>query len=337
MKCHQKESWKIMLKEIVTTGKTIEEAVAKACDQLHARQEDCTVEILEKPKKSFFGKVKIEAKVRVVVKETVKQPSVATPVTTPQPEVQPQVQPESKVQTEVQPEPEIQPEVQSESQIKSESQVQTQPEVQQEVEQQPEVDATKQKLQAATTYLKDVLDQMGLAQVQIQTQIKENSAVLTLVGENLGVLIGRHGETLDSLQYLTSLVCNRVEGDYFRITLDCSNYREKREEALKELAKKISMKVRRTGRSQMLEPMNPYERRIIHAVLSDIEGVTSKSKGDEPNRRVVILPSGYHKNNYRSKNKPYPKKQPERTMEQILKGDFTETEKNTKRYSKIEL
>ena len=179
----------------------------------------------------------------------------------------------------------------------------------------------------------------------IDVEMKEDSAILTLVGENLGILIGRHGETLDALQYLTSLVCNRVEGSYFRITLDCGNYREKREEALKELAKKISVKVKRTGRSQTLEPMNPYERRIIHAVLTDIDGVTSKSKGEEPYRRVVVISTNrnrggnnsYHGNRNRGGNNNYQRRKPEKTMEEILKAERSEAEKKAKLYSKIEL
>ena len=283
-----------MLKEIIATGKTIEEAVEAGCRELGLSQEECTVEIIDKPKKSLFGKLKVEAKVKVTAKET---------------EVE-EVLKEAETVTE---------EVQTQEPVSDHS--------------------AEEKLNAAITYLKEILAQMGLQEVEIEVEQKEDSAVLTFKGDDLGVLIGRHGETLDSLQYLASLVCNRVEGNYYRITLDCGNYRERREEALKELAKKISMKVKRTGRSQMLEPMNPYERRIIHAVLSDVEGITSKSKGDEPNRRVVIIPTNRNKGGYRQNNKTaYSKKrQPERTMEQILKGELTETEKNTKLYSKIEL
>ena len=294
-----------MAKEIVTTGKTIEEAVAKACSELGVPEEKCSVEVIEKPKRSLFGKIKVEAKVRVTVKEMLKVEVPAAPAAAAQPQT-------------------------------SEKAAETAP-----VEEPVSKTANSaQKLAAASTYLKDVLAHMGLDQVQIKEDANDDGAVLTLEGENLGILIGRHGETLDALQYLTSLVCNRVEGSYYRVTIDCGNYREKREVALKELAKKIAGKVKRTGRSQMLEPMNPYERRIIHAVITEIDGVTSKSKGEEPNRRVVILSTNRRQGGYSNgqRKKPaYKKRQPERTMEQILKGEFTETEKNTKRYSKIEL
>lgn len=111
---------------------------------------------------------------------------------------------------------------------------------------------------------------------------------MTLTGDGLGVLIGRRGETLDALQYLSGLVANRMEGEYFRITIDSGNYREKRERTLELLAKKLSSQVLKNGRSMTLEPMNPYERRIIHATVQNIDGVSSSSIGEEPNRRVVI-------------------------------------------------
>ena len=183
----------------------------------------------------------------------------------------------------------------------------------------------------------------------------EESATITLNGEHLGILIGHHGETLDALQHLTTLVCNRLDGKYFRVTLDCGQYRDKRQKALKDLAKRTSIKVARTGRSQMLEPMNPYERRIVHSVVTEMEGVTSKSKGEDPNRRVVILPTnprpkssrdsydrrrsggsrGYDRRGSR-RDHPLERVSTEGTMEKILKAERTEEEKKAKKYSKIE-
>lgn len=296
-----------MLTEVIITGKSVEEALGKAYVELGKRADQCEFEVLEKPKRSLFGRLKSEAKVRVYLKSAKKEEAVAEKPA--KPAKAPKFQKAEKAP--------------KKADVKE------------------TVSAGNEKLTAATTYLKEVLAAMGIENVTIKTEEKEDAAVLTLEGEDLGILIGRHGETLDALQYLTSLVCNRVEGSYYRITLDCGNYREKREETLKELAKKISAKVKRTGRSQILEPMNPYERRIIHAVLSEIEGVTSKSKGDEPNRRIVVIPTNKNKN-YKGGKSSYHKKsqpahQPERTMEQILKGEMSEAEKNTKLYSKIEL
>ena len=125
--------------------------------------------------------------------------------------------------------------------------------------------------------------------VEVTAKVEENNnAVITLSGEGLGVIIGRRGETLDALQYLTGLVANRADGDYMRVTIDSGNYREKREKTLETLAKKLANNAVKTGRSSTLEPMNPYERRIIHAAVSQVEGALSTSVGEEPNRRVVI-------------------------------------------------
>lgn len=154
---------------------------------------------------------------------------------------------------------------------------------------QPEEEVSRKD--AAKQYLDDILAAMGLTQISYSiTEEEGDNVTFTFEGEDIGVLIGHHGETLDALQYLVGLASNRrKEGTYCRITLDGGSYREKRTETLQELARKIGEKVKRTGRSQMLEPMNPYERRIIHAVISEIPGVYSKSKGEDPNRRVIII------------------------------------------------
>ena len=206
--------------------------------------------------------------------------------------------------------------------------------------------AEEKKITVAKEYLSSILSAIGIENVNLKVETSEDGAVITFEGEDIAVLIGHHGETLDALQYLVALACNRVDGEYFRITLDCGNYREKREETLKALAARIAAKVKRTGRSQLLEPMNPYERRIIHAVVSEIPGVFSKSKGEEPNRRVVILsetPKPRNNNNRRGgrSNGGYQKKsyqnKPERTMEDILKDEFRKKEESAELYSKIEL
>ncbi len=146
-----------------------------------------------------------------------------------------------------------------------------------------------EKLVLAKEYLLDLLGRLGVENAVLNVEEKENAALITIDGENLGTIIGRRGETLDALQYLTSLVCNRAKGEFYKITLDCCGYREKREETLKELAQKIARQVLKTGRNSVLEPMNPYERRIIHSVISEIEGVSSKSVGEDPNRKVVVM------------------------------------------------
>lgn len=143
----------------------------------------------------------------------------------------------------------------------------------------------------AAEYLRDILSQLGGKNVVIDIQEEENGCVLKLSGDDLGFIIGRRGETLDSLQYLAGLVANRVDNAYYRVTLDIGNYREKREQSLTGLAKKMANQAARTGRKSSLEPMNPYERRIIHTAVQDVKGATSWSVGTEPNRHVVIGPS----------------------------------------------
>lgn len=145
------------------------------------------------------------------------------------------------------------------------------------------------KLDLAMEYIQSILSQMGLQGVAVSvSEQTADSAVILLEGESVGTLIGRHGETLDALQYLTGLVANKAEGDYFRVSLDSGNYREKRKKTLESLARRMAISAAKTGRSITLEPMNPYERRIIHSTVQEVEGATSTSIGEEPNRRVVI-------------------------------------------------
>lgn len=143
----------------------------------------------------------------------------------------------------------------------------------------------------AAEYLKNVLRDMGAGEVSIDIKVQGEGCVLTLSGDDVGFIIGRRGETLDALQYLTGLVANRVDNSYYRVTIDVGNYREKRDKTLAELARKVGSQAAKTGRKTSLEPMNPYERRIIHTTVQDIEGATSWSVGTEPNRHVVVGPS----------------------------------------------
>ena len=151
--------------------------------------------------------------------------------------------------------------------------------------------AADSKTGKAIAYIKKILPELGCENIVIKAAEKENGAVIVLEGDGLGAIIGHRGETLDSLQYLTSLAANNG-GGYFKVTLNIGNYREKREQTLISLAKRVSAQVLRNNRSRALEPMNPYERRIIHTAVQEIEGVTSNSIGEGSNRRVVIYPEG---------------------------------------------
>ncbi len=142
----------------------------------------------------------------------------------------------------------------------------------------------------AVEYLKEVLSCMGLNDIEYEITEDEKTAEINLKGEDVGFIIGRRGETLDALQYLAGLVANHVDNQYFRITINTGNYREKREVTLEKLGKKLAFKVVKTGKSVNLEPMNPYERRIIHTAVQKVNGAISFSEGEVMNRHVVIAP-----------------------------------------------
>lgn len=164
---------------------------------------------------------------------------------------------------------------------------------------------TRSAADAAVEYLKKILSGMGVQDFTCQVKEENNNCVITLDGDNLGFIIGRRGDTLDALQYLAGLVANRVDNSYYRVTLDIGNYREKREQALIGLARRLGGQTARTGRRHSLEPMNPYERRIIHTAVQDMEGVTSWSVGSEPNRHVVIGPTDDNPNKDKAEEKSH--------------------------------
>ena len=144
-------------------------------------------------------------------------------------------------------------------------------------------------LDIAKTFLNEVFEAMGLTVViTIKYDEIENFMDIDLSGDEMGVLIGKRGQTLDSLQYLTSLVVNKEAENYIRVKVDTENYRKRRKDTLENLAKNIAFKVKRTKRTLSLEPMNPYERRIIHSALQGDKYVTTHSEGEEPFRRVVV-------------------------------------------------
>lgn len=151
----------------------------------------------------------------------------------------------------------------------------------------------KKAEELATSFIFGLMEKMGVeGQVTVLPQVECDQLRLELSGPDMGPIIGRRGDTLDAIQYLGSLVLNNALDEHVRLSVDTENYREKRSESLERLARKMAMKVVKNHRSMTLEPMNPYERRIIHAALQDFNGVTTYSTGTEPNRRVVIAPDG---------------------------------------------
>ena len=145
----------------------------------------------------------------------------------------------------------------------------------------------KVAMERAETFLKDMFGAMGM-EVEINQTWEDDVLTIDLAGDDMGVLIGKRGQTLDSVQYLVSLVVNRGNASYVRVKLDTENYRERRKATLENLAKNIAFKVKKTRKSVYLEPMNPYERRIIHSALQNDPYVTTHSEGEEPCRKVVV-------------------------------------------------
>ena len=279
-----------MIRTQESTGKTVDEARAKACALLGVQADDLNVsyEVLEMPQKTgFLGLKTTPAKVRVSVEEPdAPAAAPAKPVAEQPVETAAPVQETAPVAEEI-PAAVAEPAAPAAEQASAAEQPAEAAEEAEEVEE-PIVIEENAKVKAAVDYLREVITLMGVENVTFSAVQKGEATIIRLDGEKLGALIGRRGETMESLSYLASLVANRLEGDYIKLGLDVAGYRDKRESDLTALAQRIGAKVRRTGRSFAMEPMNPYERRIIHSAISKMEGVRSESKGEGRDRRVVI-------------------------------------------------
>ena len=276
-----------MIRTQESTGKTVDEAFAKACALLGVQAEDENVsrEVLEYPQKTgFLGLKTTPAKVRVSV-ELPDAPA-AVPAKPVEPVAEQPVETAAPVQENA-PVAEEVPAAVAEPAAPAAEQPAEAAEEAEEVEE-PIVIEENAKVKAAVDYLREVITLMGVENVTFSAVQKGEATIIRLDGEKLGALIGRRGETMESLSYLASLVANRLEGDYIKLGLDVAGYRDKRESDLTALAQRIGAKVRKTGRSFAMEPMNPYERRIIHSAIGKMEGVRSESKGEGRDRRVVI-------------------------------------------------
>ena len=214
-----------MLREIIATAETVEEAKQKACEELGTKIEDTNFEILQQPEKKKFGIFGGNpAKVRAYVELT--------------------------------------------------------------------------PLACAQSYLADILEKMEITGIEMTAEEVEGGAVINIEGENVGFIIGHRGETLDALQYLAGLVANHIDQSYYRISINIGNYREKREKTLEILGRKLAFKAVKTGAKTPLEPMNPYERRIIHTAVQKVRGASSWSEGENMQRHVVIGPDPDYKPSY---------------------------------------
>ena len=278
-----------MIRTQEATGKTVDEARANACAKLGVQADDINVsyEVLEMPQKTGFLGLKLTpAKVRVTVEEA--DPVPAAPVVeekaAPAP-VAEEPKAEEKIPVEEAPAAPAAEEAPAAQPV--EEAAEAAPAEGEEVEVPIHIEENN-KVKAAVDYLREVIARMGVENVTFSAVQKGEATIIRLDGEKLGALIRRRGETMESLSYLASLVANRLEGDYIKLGLDVAGYRDKRENDLTVLAQRIGNKVRKTGRSFAMEPMNPYERRIIHSAIGKMEGVRSESKGEGRDRRVVI-------------------------------------------------
>ena len=244
---------------IDVTGKTEDEAIRKALEQLHMDRDDVSVEILERAKSGFLGIGSSPARVRV----TYGQEEPEAPAVPVRPEKKPEP-PKAPVKA---PEP---------------------PKAAQAPAAAPEQSVLDDNARRITEFLTGLLEHMDSpAQVQV-TETEKGRYSVVLEGQKLGQLIGRRGETLDAIQQLTNYAVNSGREKRIRVHVDAENYRAKREQSLESLARKVAAKVTRYRRSVTLEPMNAYERHVIHAALQDVPGVNTYSIGSEPNRRVVV-------------------------------------------------
>lgn len=242
------------MKAIEKTGKTVDDAIATALNELHLNKEDVMIEILTRGSKGILGFGVKEAKVRVTYNQE-EQPKEDEKSPTMMPQNQDMIKNIEAV---------------------SESQ---------------DDNAIKEVEQKAIQFLQQFLNEMHIeGTIKI---IKKNTSMLTigLEGKNMGILIGRKGETLDAIQYLVNIIANKGRQNYIKILIDTENYRAKREAALKNLVFEMSQKVKQSHKPVILEPMNPYDRRIVHSTLQDDPFVKTYSEGKDPFRKVIIIPN----------------------------------------------
>ncbi len=273
---------------IRVSAKTVEDAITEASIQLGITSDKLEYEVIEKGSAGFLGigmkqavieaRRKVEEKQETEIVEEVKK------------EIQQvaaeEVKAEEKIVDEVKAEIEHDEKPkQTTEKVEKKEEIKNDAPVKREVELAEVTDETKE---AVSTFLKDTLKAMGM-EVEIALDIDEDGSLsVNMSGPNMGILIGKRGQTLDSLQYLANRVANKHQSGYVRVKLDTENYRARREETLKHLAKNIAHKVKRNRRPVALEPMNPYERRIIHSALQNDPYVTTHSEGEEPYRKVVV-------------------------------------------------
>ena len=251
------------MEEIRVSAKTLSDAITEALIQLGVTSDQLEYDVIEKGSSGFLGIGAKQAVISARRKKTAEAPVELEEIKFDKPKVKPEPKREEK-----------------------------RPPVPAKKAERPALEAkTEETIRESEKFLQDVLKTMDM-EVKIHSEVdSEGTLCIELEGEHMGILIGKRGQTLDSLQYLTNRVANKTQDGYIRVKLDTENYRARRKATLENLAKNIAHKVKRTRKPVSLEPMNPYERRIIHSVLQSDKYVSTHSEGEEPYRRVVITPS----------------------------------------------
>ena len=265
---------------ITVSAKTLDDAITEALVQLGVTSDRLDYIVVEKGSEGFLGIGRKQAVIKArrkreekPVEETVEESKVETPV-------KEEVKPEKK--TEKKPAKEHS---HTKKNVREEK-----PEVKSEPKKEVELAKVEpQTIETCEKFIYDVMNAMGMDDVKVTSVVDEEGALsINMEGSNMGILIGKRGQTLDSLQYLTNRVANKMQDGYVRVKLDTEDYRRRRKETLENLAKNIASKVKRTRKTVSLEPMNPYERRIIHSALQSDPAVSTHSECEEPYRKVVV-------------------------------------------------
>ncbi|MDU3191879.1 MAG: RNA-binding cell elongation regulator Jag/EloR [Finegoldia magna] len=304
------------MRSTVISAKTVEECVNKALDKLQANRNEVNIEVINEAKQGFLGLFGAkDAVVRVSLKDDVKEKGTGDFVKNILNSDSNSVETEQKEDTKVIEDKKIVEEVEEtksteddkeeivEESVKPEKPVEAEEakdteeavkseETEEEQDTEPDVtiDRNDELFITSKNFLKQMIEDMGI-DCDIESRTEGNMIKFNIMcseESDIGIIIGKRGETLDSLQYIVNLVTNRNSDTYIRVILDCNQYRSKRERSLQKLARRLADKAVQTGRDIKLEPMNPYERRIIHTYLQNDEKVNTFSQGNEPNRRVII-------------------------------------------------
>jgi spoIIIJ-associated protein len=297
---------------ITVSAKTLDDAITEALIQLGVTSDQLDYQVIEKGSAGFLGIGMKQAVIKARRKEEIKEeepeielPKVDVSLVKEPLKKEPRKDTVKHEKENVKREPEKKEQVKKESAKKESPKKESRKkpekkEKKETVKEQPEANAPAKKeaelakvesqtIEACEKFISDVLKAMGMDDVKVTSSIDEEGALsIDMEGSNMGIMIGKRGQTLDSLQYLTNRVANKMQDGYVRVKLDTEDYRRRRKETLENLAKNIASKVKRSRRTVSLEPMNPYERRIIHSALQADPAVSTHSEGEEPYRRVVV-------------------------------------------------